>query len=72
MDDAQATIKLDLTPHVLTCANVATLLQVPEATIDNLHRTGQLRGFTIGKHLRWSPDAVRAFAEQLASNGRTG
>ena len=69
MDDAQATIKLDLTPHVLTCANVARLLQVPEATIDNLHRTGQLCGFRIGKHLRWSPAAVRAFAEQCASNG---
>ena len=72
MDDVQATIRLELVPHVLTRAQVATLLQVPEDTIENLHRTGQLSGFLVGKHLRWWPGDVRKFAESLANNERTG
>ena len=42
--------------------------EVPEDTVDNLHRTGQLPGFKVGKHLRWWPDSVRKFAEALARN----
>ena len=68
MADVPTTIRLELVPHVLTRAQVATLLQVPEDTIENLHRTGQLSGLKIGKHLRWWPDNVRKFAEALARN----
>ena len=72
MAETETTIKLELVPHVLTRAQVAALLQVPEDTIENLHRTGQLSGLKIGKHLRWWPDDVRKFAETLANNDRSG
>ncbi|MCH8880656.1 MAG: helix-turn-helix domain-containing protein [Planctomycetes bacterium] len=72
MDDVPTTIKLELTPLVLTRGQVATLLQVPEDTIENLHRTKQLPGFLVGKHLRWRLDDVRGFAETLARDGRSG
>ncbi len=71
-DEAPTTITLKLTPLVLTREQVGELLQVSADTVDNLHRTNQLRAFKIGKHLRWWPEHVREFAEQLASNGRTG
>ncbi len=70
MDDVQTTIRLELTPLVLTREQVGELLQVLADTVDNLHRTQQLRAFKIGKHLRWWPEHVRQFAEQLAGNGR--
>ncbi|MCH8968889.1 MAG: helix-turn-helix domain-containing protein [Planctomycetes bacterium] len=72
MGENETTIKLELTPLVLTRAQVGTLLQVPEDTVENLHRTGQLSGLKIGKHLRWWPEDVRKFAESLANNERTG
>lgn len=53
---------------VFTREQVAALLQVSEDTIANLHRTGQLRGVKIGKHLRWRPADVRAFVEGLGKN----
>ena len=68
MSETETTIKLELVPFVLTRAQVATLLQVPEDTIENLHRTAQLPGFKVGKHLRWWPESVRKFAETLARN----
>ncbi len=70
MADIETTIKLELVPLVLTREQVGTLLQVSADTIENLHRTGQLSGFLVGKHLRWWPDDVRKFAENLARNGR--
>ena len=72
MAETETTIKLELSPLVLTEAQVGKLLQVPRATVANLHRTKQLCGFQIGKHLRWWPDDVRGFAEALARNGRGG
>ena len=72
MAENETTIKLELTPLVLTGAQVGKLLQVPKDTVDNLHRTGQLPGFLVGKHLRWWPDDVRGFAEALARNERGG
>lgn len=72
MDDLATTIELKLTPLVFTRAQVATLLQVPEDTVENLHRTGQLSGLKIGKHLRWWPDDVRGFVEALANSERSG
>jgi excisionase family DNA binding protein len=35
-------------PLVLTCQEVAALLQVPDETVKSLHRTGQLRAVMIG------------------------
>ena len=72
MADVETTFKLELVPLVLTRAQVGTLLQVPADTIENLHRTGQLSGFLVGKHLRWWPDDIRKFAETLANNERSG
>ena len=72
MAETETTIKLELVPLVLTRAQVGTLLQVPEDTVENLHRTGQLPGFKVGKHLRWWPEDVRKFAEALACSGRGG
>ena len=68
MDDVQPTIKLELEPLFLTCENVAKLLQVPEGTVETLHRDGKLKGFNVGKHRRWWPEHVRQFAEQCASD----
>ena len=53
------------TPLLLTAEAAAMALAVPEATIQNLHRTGQLRGILVGKHLRFSPAQLRAFVERL-------
>lgn len=72
MAETETTSRLELTPLVLTKAQVGTLLQVPADTVENLHRTGQLSGFLVGKHLRWLPDDVREFAKALARNGRGG
>lgn len=72
MADVETTNKLDLTPLVLTGAQVGKLLQVPIDTVENLHRTDQLLGIMVGKHLRWWPDDVRKFAEDLARAGRGG
>ncbi len=55
-------------PLLLTRDEVAATLQVPAETIDNLHRTGQLRAWKIGKHLRWRPADVRAFVEKLGDD----
>ena len=72
MAETETTIKLELVPLVLTRAQVGKLLQVPEDTVENLHRTGQLSGLKIGKHLRWWPDDVRGYVEALARNGHGG
>lgn len=71
MSEVEFIVKLELTPLVLTRDQVASVLQVPPDTIENLHRTRQLCGFQIGKHLRWDPDHVRAFAKQLATDGKS-
>ena len=56
-------------PLVLNRERVAELLDVPLATIDNLHRVGALPGLKIGKHLRWDIRDVRAYIDKLR-NGR--
>ena len=52
---------------VLTREQVAERLQVPVDTVENLHRTGQLRGVKVGKHKRWRPTDVETFVQQLGS-----
>ena len=52
---------------VLTRKQVAERLQVPVDTVENLHRTGQLRGVKVGKHKRWRPTDVETFVQQLGS-----
>ncbi|MCH7701520.1 MAG: helix-turn-helix domain-containing protein [Planctomycetes bacterium] len=68
MNSKTPTAKPDIdptTPLLLTAEAAAQALSVPEATVRNLHRTGQLRGIIIGKHLRFSPVALRSFVEHL-------
>ena len=72
MDDVQTTIRLELTPLVLTCQQVAELLQVPETTIVNLHRMGQLSAIKCGKHLRWRRVDVERYVSQLTPGGTKG
>ena len=72
MDAVQPTIKLELTPLVLTCQQVGELLQVPEATIVNLHRMGQLAAVKCGKHLRWRRADVERYVSQLTPGGTEG
>lgn len=50
---------------LLTCAEVANSLRVTENTVENLHRTEQLRGVKVGKHLRWRFADVRTFVDGL-------
>ena len=52
-------------PLLLTREDVAAVLQVPWPTIDNLHRTKRLPGQKVGKHLRWRPQDVHAFVDNL-------
>lgn len=55
---------------LLTKAEVGEVLRVPAATIENLHRVGQLRGVMVGKHLLWKPETVRRFVEGLSEEAR--
>ena len=71
MADVETTIKLDLTPLVLTRPQVAALLQISEDSIDNLHRTRQLVAVKCGKFLRWRPLDVKAYIEALIPGGDT-
>ncbi len=50
---------------ILSKSEAAEHLKVPETTIDNLHRTGQLRGVLIGRHLRWKRADVETFVTEL-------
>jgi len=64
--DAGTSTTTDLLSRLLlTREETAELLTVPATTIDNLHRTGQLCGVKVGKHLRWTPAVVRQYVDQL-------
>ena len=65
MADVETTIKLDLTPLVLTRSQVAALLQVSEDSVSNLHRTRQLSAVKCGKFLRWRLSDVTSYVEGL-------
>lgn len=51
----------------LGAAEVALQLGVTANTVEGLHRSGALRGVTIGSHLRWHPQDVRDFVDSLRS-----
>ena len=68
MADVETTIRLELVPLVLTKAQVGTLLQVPEDTVENLHRTRQLPAVRVGKHNRWRIEDVRRFVGSLTAD----
>ena len=65
MSDVETTSKLDLTPLVLTREQVGALLQVSGDSVDNLHRTRQLRAIKCGKFRRWRLPDVKAYIEGL-------
>ena len=71
MAETEVTIKIDLTPLVLTRPQVAALLQISEDSIDNLHRTKQLVAVKCGKFLRWRLPDVKAYIEALIPGGDT-
>ncbi len=49
----------------LTAEEAARVLRVPEPTIQNLYRTGQLPAYPVGKHLRFKPADLVKFAGEL-------
>lgn len=52
---------------VLSRPEVAECLRVTEDTVENLHRTHQLRGAKIGKRLVWKVEDVKAFVNGLTT-----
>lgn len=68
-DPPAVELRPDLTPLLLTQAEVAAMLRVSPHTIENLHRCGALRGVLVGRYRLWRPEAVRAFVEGLQGGG---
>ena len=68
---AQPTDTTAIAPLVLTRDQVAEQLQVPPDTIENLHRTHQLKGVKIGRHLRWTLSCVEKFVAGLTAEDET-
>ena len=64
-DETTTNNTTDITPLTLNAERAAARLGVPEDTIHNLHRTGQLCGHKIGKHLRWDDADLVAFWEKV-------
>ena len=56
-------------PLLLKDEEVATLLAVSAETVKTLHRTRQLRGVLVGRHLRWRPADVEKYVAGLAQDG---
>ncbi len=54
-----------LTRLLLDRDQVAAILGVDGATIDNLHRVRRLRAVRVGRENRWKPQSVREFVENL-------
>lgn len=50
---------------LLDRSEVAVLLRVPENAVNHLHRCRQLRGVFVGRNLRWKPETVRQFVDEL-------
>ena len=64
-DDASQGVDVLL---LLTGEEVAHALRVTEHTVENLHRTGQLRGVKVGKHRRWRLADVKRFVDGLGGD----
>ena len=63
------TSKLEPPRLAWTAEQTANVLSVTSDVIKNLHRVGQLRGVKIGRSLRWRPEDVRKFVDNLGMNG---
>ena len=50
---------------LLDAASVAYMLSITEDGVKCLHRCGKLEGRKCGRHLRWLPERVEAFAKSL-------
>ena len=57
--------KLTDLPILLSDDQVSGMLGLPVQTVRNLHRTNQLRGKVIGRHLRWLRADIDRFVESL-------
>ena len=65
-EPSQSDCRVKLTQGlVLDSEETAAVLRVRESTVENLHRTGQLRGVIIGRHLRWRVQDVKRFVDEL-------
>ncbi len=53
---------------VLGCEEVAKLLKCNRDSILNLHRCHRLRGYRIGKSLKWRSQDVVKFVNELDKN----
>ena len=68
MDADTTTTARQVGKLVLTIEETAAVLQVPPATVKNLHATRQLTGVLVGKHLRWRPRDVEQFVQSLGAD----
>ena len=50
---------------MLDAEEVGAVFRVPKDTVANFHRTRQLRGVMIGKHLRWRVQDVKRFVDEM-------
>ncbi len=64
MDETETTIA----PLTLTKEEASAALNVPDETLLNLTRTGQLRSIMVGKHKRWLMDDLREYVENQRSD----
>ena len=52
---------------LMRCEDVARVLQVTPAAVENLHRMRSLTAIKVGKVLRWRPRDVEAFVESAGT-----
>jgi predicted DNA-binding transcriptional regulator AlpA len=66
--DPRATLRAGLPDRYLTPDDIATLFGVPLETVYHWRRkrTGP-PGFRVGKHIRYDPEAVRAWTAERAT-----
>ena len=64
-DNGNATTQQLMSRLLLARPEVSLLLGIPEESVDYLHRMKRLRGVAVGKFLRWRPDDVQRFVDEL-------
>ena len=56
-------------PLLLSKQQVCDRLSINKSTLGNLHRGYKLRGRMVGKELRWSPESVQEYVDELYAEG---
>ena len=62
--NAMAETETTIVPLTLTKEEASAALNVPDDTLLNLTRTGQLRSIMVGKHKRWVMDDLCEFVQR--------